>query len=152
MASNELDSKALERFKTKIMVASDGCHLWMGYRHLKGYGGTHVGGKAVYAHRLAWQIANGPIPEGMVIDHICRVRCCVNPRHLRLVTNRQNVTENSLSVVAENTRKTRCPKCNGEYRRRGDGTRRCLACHNATSNRQRTIQRAANREKRNAIG
>ena len=45
----------------------------------------------VYAHRFAYEIAYGPIPEGKVIDHICGLESCVNPRHLQAITQRQNV-------------------------------------------------------------
>ena len=44
----------------------------------------------VYAHRASYELAKGPIPDGMHLDHLCRVTCCINPDHLEPVTNREN--------------------------------------------------------------
>lgn len=69
-----------------------GCWIWMAAVNSKGYGTTSrppVPGQKgrsprVYAHRLAWEVVNGPIPDGLSIDHICHERRCINPAHLRL--------------------------------------------------------------------
>lgn len=50
----------------------------------------NVGGKKLYVHRIAWELANGPIPEGKIVDHACANRACVNVAHLRLATYSQN--------------------------------------------------------------
>ena len=50
-----------------------------------------VGGRSLGAHRIAWELRNGPVPDGMVVDHLCRVRRCVNAAHLRVVTQKENV-------------------------------------------------------------
>ncbi len=60
------------------------------------------------AHRISFELANGKVPKGLVLDHICRVRHCVNPDHLRIVTRGQNVLENSVSACAINKAKTHC--------------------------------------------
>lgn len=62
------------------------------------------------AHRVSLKVHGKEIPDGMVVDHICRNRACVNPAHLRLVTPKQNSLENSNGVGALNARKTHCPK------------------------------------------
>lgn len=82
-----LEQKFLER--TEPLLWSD-CLIWTGARSGPGYGSITVGGKTVYAHRLAHELAHGPIPSGMVVDHICHVTLCVNPQHLRLATRQQN--------------------------------------------------------------
>jgi len=68
-----------------------GCWLWTLSIKPKGYGQIKNAGRLAYAHRIAYQLLRGPIPKGMTIDHLCRVRCCVNPDHMEVVTNRTNV-------------------------------------------------------------
>lgn len=86
---------AEELFWAKV-IKTDGCWGWTASTQRNGYGHFKVGGrkgKMLYAHRFAYELLVGPIPDGMQVDHQCRVRSCVNPAHLRLVTNKQN-TEN----------------------------------------------------------
>ena len=66
------------------------CTIWTGAVNSKGYGCFSVGGQSQLAHRLAWEDAHGPIPEGMTVDHLCRVRNCVKVAHLELVTVAEN--------------------------------------------------------------
>ena len=66
------------------------CHVWQMATDRDGYGWDHVEGRIKYAHRLAYECAKGPIPEGLQIDHLCRVPSCVNPDHLEAVTPREN--------------------------------------------------------------
>lgn len=73
-----------------------------------GYGQFTRDGVHWLAHRWAWTVVHGPIPVGMHVDHLCRNRACVNVAHLRLVTPRQNVLENSAGVTAANAVKTHC--------------------------------------------
>lgn len=68
------------------------CWIWQRTTDARGYGGTSAdGNRHVKAHRVYYERANGPIPEGFVIDHLCRVPACVNPAHLEPVTNAENV-------------------------------------------------------------
>ncbi len=66
------------------------CWLWTGHK-VSGYAMLSVSGKSTYAHRFAYELLVGPIPEGLQLDHLCRVRHCVNPAHLEPVTPRENV-------------------------------------------------------------
>lgn len=66
------------------------CWKWTELLNDSGYGIIRIGKKSVRAHRFAWELLVGEIPEGMQIDHRCRHRECVNPKHLRLATNKQN--------------------------------------------------------------
>ena len=67
------------------------CWLFEGSQSAAGYGQVGDGGRVFYAHRLAWEMMRGPIPDGMQVDHLCRTRNCVNPDHLELVTPLVNV-------------------------------------------------------------
>jgi hypothetical protein len=82
-----------ERFWAKVRPTD--CLIWTGAVNTKGYPCFLVGGVSTLAHRLAYEDAHGPIPDGYTIDHTCRVRNCVNPQHLEAVT------------IAENNRRAR---------------------------------------------
>lgn len=80
-----------ERFAANVEpLAWSGCILWTGGLASSGYGNLRVEGRKVQAHRFAWEQARGPIPVGMLIDHICHVKSCVNVDHLRLATVAEN--------------------------------------------------------------
>lgn len=77
------------RFWPKVKV-SDGCWEWIGALNNRGYGKIRYQGRAAYAHRVSWEISIGPIPESMVIDHLCLNPQCVRPDHLETVTMLEN--------------------------------------------------------------
>jgi hypothetical protein len=80
-----------ERFANKVIFnAPNGCWLWVGARNEKGYGLYKSTGRMVRAHRFAYETLVGPIPEGKSLDHTCFTHECVNPKHLRPVTTKQN--------------------------------------------------------------
>jgi hypothetical protein len=86
------------------------CWLWLGPPNSDGYG--HIGegphkGRLLKVHRVTYELLVGPIPEGLELDHLCRVRLCVNPVHLEAVTNRENMLR-GVGVCALNARKTHC--------------------------------------------
>jgi hypothetical protein len=75
-------------------VTESGCMIWLGGLDKGGYGQFHcTKGSNVkkMAHRASYEHFIGPVPEGMDLDHLCRVRCCVNPDHLEPVSRKENV-------------------------------------------------------------
>ncbi len=70
-----------------------GCRVWTGARTNNGYGAVYVNPKTLYAHRVSWEVHNGPIPEDSVVHHTCANRCCINPNHLQIITQAENLAE-----------------------------------------------------------
>lgn len=134
------------------------CLLWQGSLR-KGYGRVGLpaagGGRVVFAHRVALIDHLGTTMETSVVDHLCRVRACVNPGHLRAVTNLQNIlAPGSQSPVKSQVGRVRCPAGHdlaGENLRPDglrEGKRKCLTCLKMR-NRQRKV---AMRDARRALG
>ncbi len=82
---------AEERFMNKFIELPNGCWQWQGDKSKKGYGRFWVGNKFAQAHRYAYELIKGPIPEGLEIDHLCHNPGCVNPDHMQLVTGQENI-------------------------------------------------------------
>lgn len=89
-------AEQLEKYTTPIPETS--CVIWFGCENQKGYGRILVGRKRQNVHRVVYEMANGPIPDGMVIDHVCHERSCVNPAHMRVCTNSENAKNRKLNV------------------------------------------------------
>lgn len=109
---------------------ADDCWPWLAGAVPGGYGRFHVDGRPVATHRFAYELACGPIPDGLQLDHLCRNRICVNPAHLEPVTCRENVRR-GIGISAVNARKT---SCDHGHPLSGDnlvivcGRRTCRAC------------------------
>lgn len=84
------DPGVAERFWRKAEVQDNGCWEWKGSRNSRGYGLFMLEGSAKLVHRVAWEACEGPIPEGLTIDHHCMNKTCVNPLHMEVVTRAEN--------------------------------------------------------------
>lgn len=103
------------RMRSGHRVSQDGCWIWTGRLDRDGYGRcrlTILGQKReTGAHRAAWLSLVGPLPEGSVIDHLCRNRACINPAHLEPVTTGENTRRSGLvgrTAGSVNRSKTHC--------------------------------------------
>lgn len=143
----------IERFEEKVAPGENGCILWTASGNGAGYGAMYIAkGKRVLAHRWAYEHYVGPIPEGMVLDHLCRNRICVNPAHLEPVTHRTNVLR-GVAPTAVNAAKTHCDQghlFDAENTAMDRGKRACRACNRARSkaayenNREALIEKSRN--------
>lgn len=106
-----------ERFWSYV-IRADGCWGWSGPMNRNGYGKLGIGQKRVAAHRFAYQLLVGEIPEGLEIDHICRVRSCVNPQHLQAVTRKENVENIDVQRTSTTGVRGVGPAEGGKYRAR----------------------------------
>lgn len=98
-----------QRFFDKVAPEpNSGCWLWMASCTAEGYGQFWLEKTNVRAHRWIYEFSVGPIPDGLQIDHLCRVRSCVNPAHLEAVDQQTNLLRGE-GLTAINARKTHCP-------------------------------------------
>jgi len=98
----------LDRFLGMIRY-TDTCWIWEGQKDKFGYGNFSILGKKVRAHRFAYEEFVGDIPEGLVIDHLCRNHSCVNPNHLEPVTTLENLMRGETMNVLNKLKPT-CPQ------------------------------------------
>lgn len=134
----------LERFMEKVEKVDSGCWLWRGYIMPKGYGQCSGYGRSTRAHRVIYELVKGLIPAGLQLDHLCRVRSCVNPDHLEIVTAKENVLR-GIGVTAQRARQRLCHK---GHALEADGQRRiCRECNKRRSRESKARRRADGRLK-----
>jgi hypothetical protein len=136
--------KEEDRFEQFIIRdPNSGCWFFMGADDNNGYGGfrrsKEKGGKWTKAHKVSYDLFVGKVPEGKILDHLCRVRCCVNPEHLEPVTYKENADRGLTGINMSS--KTHCPQ---GHPYRGDnlyikpnGGRDCKTCRKEANRRCR---------------
>ena len=121
-----------------------GCWLWSGGGNR--YGAFWASGRFISAHRFAFQAQKGPVPEGLQLDHLCRVTCCVNPDHLEAVTCQEN-SRRKPDHPNQYRSRTHCKHGHllaGDNVRRGPGGERiCRTCNSARVNAWKKARRHA---------
>lgn len=122
-------------FWQKVNIfTEDHCWTWTGAIAPNGYGSFWNGKRRVVAHRFAYELVRGPVPGDMQIDHLCRVRNCVNPDHMEIVTQQENIRRGEAGVHLRSRGKRMVHCINGHkrtednlyYRKDGSGT--CRIC------------------------
>ena len=125
-----------ERFwRDTYFEPNTGCWLWGGMITRIGYGQIDIEDKSVTVHRFSYRLHKGNIPDGLCIDHLCSVRCCVNPDHLEAVTHKEN-TRRSWALgrgKTPNINLTHCPRGHeftneNTYTAPKTGQRQCRKC------------------------
>jgi hypothetical protein len=120
---------ALSRLWAQTDILGE-CLVPIGYKH-QGYSTigvkTDSGWTVKRAHRFVYENTVGLIPDGLVLDHLCRNRACINPGHLEPVTIRENILRGN-GLASANHKKERCPQGHNYSRRNPRGDRVCLTC------------------------
>lgn len=141
-----------DRIKRHVKVDENGCWIWQLAIRQPGYGRITIQNKTgLYAHRVSYEAFVGPIPEGLEIDHLCRVRACCNPQHLEAVTPQVN-TLRGTSPGAKAQRRERC-ELGHLYAEHGvirGGRRVCHVCRIAYGRIYQSMTRDQREERRQA--
>ena len=118
-----------EKIESKIIrITESGCWVWMGGCVSGGYSSIWFNKMRTSAHRVTYEIYRGKIPVGLDLDHLCRVRCCVNPWHLEAVTRQVNIRRGLKCMPKTHCKKGHELSTENLYIRPHDKLRMCRKC------------------------
>ena len=148
-------AKDVERFMRRVEVTSS-CWLMSGSQTRGGYVQFQYQGKRIMCHRFAYIAFEGDIPTDLEIDHLCRIKNCVNPDHLEPVTTKENLRRDPNNLSTINATKTQCIRQHdlADAYLMPNGERRCLHCAKINNrllyerNRKQVLQRSQQRKQR----
>lgn len=155
MTPEQMVASIKRRVEKYRELDANGCWIWTASKTWAGYGRLQVTDEtgrstAWGAHRAAYVAWIGPVPEGMQLDHLCRVRECVNPRHLEPVTCAENGKRSPISPASINARRTHCTHGHAfdeentyTYWHKGFQKRGCKTCRHDWIRRDRAKKQAA---------
>ena len=112
-------------------ITNPSCILWVGAVNSTGYGCFAVDGKSQLAHRVAWEAINGPISDGLTIDHLCRTRNCVNVAHMEVVTAAENLRRARRLEIGMECKRGHVMESAADWYQHPRGSRECRACRTA---------------------
>jgi hypothetical protein len=140
------DAALLERIRERSVDQDTGyaTACWISDRtaHDHGYTRLRVNGKVVYTHRAAWSAVNGPIPDGLVIDHLCGQPPCCNPDHLDAVTQRENLSRGGGNTNAPKCRRGHPFTPENTRERKDRPGRYCRTCQRLRNEKRRLATRS----------
>lgn len=143
------DERFPATFWSKVIPEpNSGCWFWIGANNGHGYGAFTINKRQWPAHRFVMSVLYGERPPTIHVDHLCRIQCCVNPRHLEYVSVRENARRGIKGVLT-----THCPhgheytEANTQIR---DGRRYCRTCLTARSSRRWLVEKAERKARRDA--
>lgn len=145
LLSESLTQSQICRFWGNAAAGPGGCIIWTACTNRAGYGKTSFHKRGYLAHRAAYELVRGPIPSGLQLDHLCRVKRCLNPHHLEAVTPAENLRRSD-AALGRRTAATACPSgheyddANTYYS--AEGWRCCREC-----NRLRAAENYRNRKR-----
>lgn len=135
----EINKDTIKSFESRYLLCEDGCFIWKRNIDGKGYGNFSYKGKRILAHRFSFRAFKSKIPKDLVVDHMCKNKLCVNPKHLRLLTRVKNVMIGK-GIPALNAKKSKCKNGHNfsgknlliRKNMNGNKKRKCRICCNLT--------------------
>lgn len=115
----------------RILIPFSECWYWAGHHDKDGYASIAVDGRTRHAHRVSYEEYIGPVPDGLQLDHTCRNRGCINPRHVEPVTGYENQHRSPITSAGRQV----CKRGHAAFRIKGKARpiRRCEICQRETN-------------------
>lgn len=137
-----------DTFARKVRQST--CLVWVGATNSQGYGVATINGHPELAHRVAYEVEYGPIPDGYVVDHLCRVRNCIKPEHLEPVTTEENTRRgrSAKGLQVGDTCQNEHVITEGRLYTKRSGATECMECRRIGTKANRNKQARPTQQKR----